>query len=679
MYTLGINCCFSPALGEFLPEVPNWFFHDASAVLLRDGKVVAAVEEERLNRIKHTSKFCSRAIDYCLSEENISLEQLDGIAFFFAESFADIELGLQYVEHPHIPIKYARAYLRDLIRDELGQNYPEERITFVKHHDAHAFGAYFQSGFDNSLVVVVDGQGEDESLSVYEGSGEQLSLLHSYPDRVSLGHFYSGAIQLLGYSLFDEYKVMGLAPYGDPRTYRSLFQEKYELLPEGEFTVSLDGLVSHFLRAGFVPRRRGEPFDQRHKDFASALQEVLETVMLHVVGHWQKETGLKALCLTGGVAHNCTMNAKLAYADLFERLFIHPAAHDAGAALGAALYHQATVAQRISFVSPYQVGSPRLQPVAVAGSSTDGQDVKFLPRERVRTVYWGPHIGEDHQIESMLAGFDHLVEYQNCDDIIGRCAELLAQQAVIGWVQGRSEFGPRALGNRSILADPRPADNKTRINAMVKKREGYRPFAPSILAEFVGEYFELPKSDLSLDFMLFNLLIREEKRELLGAVTHVNGTGRLQAVSKENNSMYWSLIRRFYDETGVPILLNTSFNNRSEPIVNNREEAVQTFLTTGLDYLAIGNFLVSKRQGFMGSLQKDELHLAPTARLSRIVEHDVERFTVSWPHKKFSEVEISKEAFEALTGRLSQWRMTKELEDLWSRRFLLLDGAGAYR
>ncbi|MGV7218015.1 carbamoyltransferase family protein [Bradyrhizobium sp. UFLA05-112] len=575
---------------ECRPELPSTFLHDGAAVLVRDGRVIAAVEEERLNRVKHSNKFPSQSIQYCLDVAGIQLSDVDRIAFYATEDYCNAMLERLFISQPSnaIPMD-ARLLLRTMLAQEFGTDIDPSRVSFVSHHRAHAVSAFAMSGFEQSLVLAIDGGGEFLSGLVAIGSGTEVRQLESFPESNSLGLFYLETIRYLGYGLFDEYKVMGLAPYGDPAPYRKLFEQFYELTDNGGYRVHLDRIGPTLLR-NIQVRRKGMPFTQQHRDVSASLQEALERIVFHMLRHYREATGMKRLCLAGGVAHNCTMNGKLLYSELFEDIFVQPAAHDAGCALGAAL------------MMSCEVGQP-------------------APRERLQEVYWGPDLGADRAMEQELNAWAGHLEIEHSNDVAGRAADWMANGAVIGWVQGRSEFGPRALGNRSILADPRPATNKDRINAMVKKREGYRPFAPSVLEEDAHEYFDLPAGKREFPFMNFVVGVQESKRGLLGAITHVDGTARLQTVSRKSNPAYWDLIDEFKRRTGIPVLLNTSFNNNAEPIVESVADAVTTFLTTELDALVIGPFLVKKRSVTLDDWTSLAVSLPPYASLHRVRAH----------------------------------------------------------
>ncbi|MES5486878.1 carbamoyltransferase [Bradyrhizobium sp. INPA03-11B] len=568
-------------------DLPNTFLHDGAAVLVRDGRVIAAIEEERLNRIKHSNKFPRNAIQHCLASAGVQLCDIDRIAFYATEAYCNAMLERLVISQPDLSIPLdAKLLLQNLLLQEFGTEVDPSRISFVNHHLTHSVSAFAMSGFEQSLILSIDGGGDFLSGLVAVGSGTQIEQLTTFPESNSLGLFYLEAIRYLGYGLFDEYKVMGLAPYGNPATYRELFEQFYELSDNGGYRVHLDRIGPALLR-NIEVRRKGVPFTQQHRDVSASLQEALERIVFHILRHYRELTGMKRLCLAGGVAHNCTVNGKLLYSGLFEDIFVQPAAHDAGCALGAAL-----------MVSD-ELGRP-------------------APRERLEAVYWGPDLGSDSAVEQELNAWASHLDIERSDDVAGSAADWMANGAVIGWVQGRSEFGPRALGNRSILADPRPAANKDRINAMVKKREGYRPFAPSVLEEDADEFFELPEGKRHFPFMNFVVRVRDAKRDLLGAITHVDGTARLQTVSHKTNPAYWDLINAFKRKTGIPVLLNTSFNNNAEPIVDSVADAIATFLTTDLDGLVVGPFLVKKRATKLEDWTALAISLPPYASLYQV-------------------------------------------------------------
>ncbi len=546
-------------------EVPGYSFHDSAAVLIRNGEVLAAVEEERLNRVKHSNLFPARAIRYCLAQAGVTFEDVDAIATDISEDFYEF-LTLHEVAHdPRLKRLSGRELIASAFQREFGADI-KAKLRFCKHHLAHLYSAWYPSGFSEALVVCLDGDGDGLSGLIAHCRGDQVKVLRNLPEACSLGNFYTAQIGVLGYQRFDEYKIMGLAPYGNPKTFESLFRRMFDLQPEGRFTIVSDAQrISLLKQAGFAEhfRSKGEPFTQVHKDFAATLQSTLERIASHVVDWFQKQTGAHYLCLSGGVAHNCTLNGILLRSKRFKQVYVQPAAHDAGNALGAAL-----AVTREAGVS--------------------------ITRPPLPHLFLGPDLGSDEHAELELRRWQPLIDIQRLENASETAAELLAQGEVICWVQGRSEFGPRALGNRSILADPRPAQNKLTINAMVKKRESYRPFAPSVIEERLRDYFEVPEGTERVPFMIIVLPVRPEMRELLGAVTHVDGSARVQSVSRADNPRYHALIEAFGRHTGVPIVLNTSANNNAEPIVDSVNDAVVMFLTTGVHALIIGNWLVRK-------------------------------------------------------------------------------------
>ncbi|UPK05859.1 carbamoyltransferase [Bradyrhizobium sp. 170] len=568
-------------------ELGNTFLHDGAAVLVRNGRVIAAVEEERLNRIKHSNKFPSSSIQYCLSAAGVQLSDIDRIAFYATEAYSNAMLERLVISNPDVSIPLdAKLLLRKMLEQEFGTEVDASRVSFVSHHMAHAVSAFAMSGFDQSLIFAIDGGGDFLSGLLARGSGTEATQVETFPESNSLGLFYLETIRYLGYGLFDEYKVMGLAPYGDPAPHRELFKQFYELSDNGRYRVHLDRIGPTLLR-NIEVRRKGMPFTQQHRDVSASLQEALERIVFHILRHHRGATGMKRLCLAGGVAHNCSLNGKLLYSGLFEDIFVQPASHDAGCALGAAL------------MISNEFGQP-------------------APRERLQEVYWGPDLGSDRTVEQELNSWAGHLDVERSDNVARSAADWMANGAVIGWVQGRSEFGPRALGNRSILADPRPAANKDRINAMVKKREGYRPFAPSVLEEDAREFFDLPDGTHELPFMNFVVRVHRAKRDLLSAITHVDGTARLQTVSRKANPAYWELISEFKKRTGIPVLLNTSFNNNAEPIVDSVADAIATFLTTELDGLVVGPFLVKKRATTLKDWSSLAVSLPAYASLHRV-------------------------------------------------------------
>lgn len=653
----GLNRVHENALG-----LAGAFLHDGAAVLVEDGRVIAAVEEERLNRIKHSNKFPALAIRCCLAEAGAELRDIDAVGFYATESYCNALLAQLFAAQPDgaVPLD-SRQLLHGLLTREFGEQIAPEKLHFVPHHQAHAVSAFAMSGFDDSLILTIDGYGDFLSGSVAIGRGSQVTTFESFSQQQSLGLFYLEVVRFLGYKPFDEYKVMGLAPYGDRAVFQAAFDSFYELLADGGYRVHIDRIGAALIERGAI-RRAGDRFEQRHCDVAAALQEALERIVLHLLRHRRDTIGQRNLCLAGGVAHNCTMNGKLLFSGMFDNIFVQPAAHDAGCALGAALMLSA------------DLGAP-------------------APREPLRRVYWGPDLAGNDTIEELLEGWGGFLDFERSDDAAEVAADLLAQGAVIGWVQGRSEFGPRALGNRSIVADPRPASNKDRINAMVKKREGYRPFAPSVLEEEAADYFALPPGQHHFPFMNFVVPVREDRRELLGAITHVDGTARIQTVARQDNPAYWRLIAAFKARAGVPIVLNTSFNNNAEPIVDSAEDAIVAFLTTDLDALVIGRFVARKRVASAADWLALDVSLPDYVLLaqSRSIAQDGRRVTAYEARTSFSArvaATLSPALFDALMTVDGACRiedllhragaahdpepLLAELRELWARRLVRL-------
>jgi carbamoyltransferase len=641
----------------------DWL-HDSAAVLIDDGKIVAAIEEERLNRIKHTNKAPISAIRFCLRQCQVGLEDIDRLAIYTSEQVANERLKQYYLLHPdQKPFLNYRSLLCERWGKVLGHDIKKEKLVFVHHHVAHAMSAFIPSGYERSLVYAVDASGGNGvSAMLFDGEGGKLKTVQVVPESKSLGYFYLNVINYLGYQMWDEYKVMGLAPYGDPSRFRDLFKTFYDLLPEGDYVIHWQKLSALFDLA--PPRAKDEPITQTHKDIAASLQEALEAVVFHFLEAAQKKTGHKRLCLAGGVAHNCTLNGKIAYSGIFDDVFVQPAAHDAGCALGAALY---------------------------ALHSEKPPKTKSSP---LAHVYLGSDIGDDGSILDTLSRWKDFISFEAADDITRRAAGLLAEGAIIGWAQGRSEFGPRALGNRSILADPRPAENKDIINEMVKKREGFRPFAPSVIDEYVDEYFAAPPNKKQFPFMVFVVKVRKDKQALLGAVTHVDGTARIHTVSRQTNRSFWELINEFGKLTGVYVLLNTSFNNDVEPIVNSAEDAIVSFLTTKLHFLVLGNYLVSRRphedNAYLSLAPVASLYARLLQRKEYVSSNEMKSvFEIGNSYDDEHKVAISPEMFDILSaadgtqslGRLLRSRrvpdertkpMIDEIVSLWSKRVVTM-------
>jgi carbamoyltransferase len=640
-------------------------FHDASAVLLRDGVVVAAIEEERLSRHKHTRSFPARAIRFCLAQGHATLLDVDAIVTDVTQSLMDDLVDRDAASRPHIPFltgrdAIARAFEREFAVDVT------DRLQFCNHHVAHLCSTIYPSGFSDGMAISLDGSGDHASGSIATFRRREFQVLRHLPEAHSLGHFYQQQLFFLGYQQFDEYKAMGLSPYGDPSVYSSYFRRLYTLLPQGRFEIlPVYNRWQVMRELGLTPvaRRKGQPFTQAHKDFAAGLQATLERIADHLIRHFQRVTGATHLCISGGVGHNSTLNGKVLRSGLFEQVYVQPAAHDAGNALGAAL----SVA--------YKAGEP-------------------LRDNLLTHVFLGTDVGESRKIGVCLQAWRPLLNVEKVDDPAEAGARLMANGSVIAWVQGRSEFGPRALGNRSILADPRPAQNKLIINAMIKKREEYRPFAPAVLEESLREYFEVPEGTRAVPFMVFVLPVRPHVRELLGAVTHVDGSARVQSVGREENPLFHSLISAFGRLTGVPVVLNTSFNNNAEPIVDSVDDAVVTLLTTGLHALIVGDWLVSRRsdENLMNALADLVPALAGGRGLmrrpsgTRTAGFHIEGPAGHYPPPPLTPVSsevfnlLLEEGTESIRVRCdrsgydsaTQTRICKELFDLWTGRLVTL-------
>jgi carbamoyltransferase len=576
----------------------NAYHGNASAALVCDGKLVAAVEEERFNRVKYAAGFPAAAIRYCLKEAGITLADLDHVAvprnpyarlgtkLFYALRMPSFARERAKVISKFTGIPSALAWAFDADPAKL-----KSKFHRVEHHQAHLASTFFVSPFEQAALLSADGLGDFASSMWGLGTGNRMRIDGAIAFPHSLGLYYSAVTQYLGFLKFgDEYKVMGLAAYGQP-AYLDAFRDILRFSSNGGdfgFKLGLDYFTHHktgpemswaesdqtpilgkmfsenmsrLLRA--PARQPEEPLEQRHRDLASTLQARLEEVYLGMLQKLAAKTGAKAVCLAGGVAFNCVANGKIFDATPFEQVYIHPAAGDAGLAVGAAYYVW------------YQIlGQPR----------------SFV----MNHAYWGPSYSPEEvraavAASSVSQGGYAIAELQE-EELLRRTASIIADGKILGWYQGRAEWGPRALGNRSIVADPRRPEMKEILNRRIKHREIFRPFAPSILAEKTGEWFE--RSHPS-PFMSLAYSVLPEKRDKIPAPTHVDGTGRLQTVTREANPRYYALISEFERQTGVPAVLNTSFND-NEPIVCRPEEALDCFLRTQMDALVLGNMLITR-------------------------------------------------------------------------------------
>jgi carbamoyltransferase len=578
MYILGINA----------------YHGNASAAIIADGRLIAAVEEERFNRVKYAAGFPSAAIRYCLDAAGVTLSEVDHIAIP-RDPWARLGTKLLYaLRMPSFARERAKVMARFVgIPEALAQAFdiaPEKiraKYHRIEHHQAHLASTFFVSPFDQAALLSADGLGDFASTMWGTGSGNRMHIDGAIAFPHSLGMYYTAVSQYLGFRKFgDEYKVMGLAAYGEP-AYLDEFRHIVRTNGGVGFRLGLDYFKHHrtgpemtwrdadktpelgTMFSDYMSERLGAardpaaPVEKVHRDGAASLQARLEEVLFEMLRALHSRTGQKAVCLAGGVAFNCVANGKIFDQTPFEQIFVQPAAGDAGLAIGAAY-----------FVHHQILGQPR----------------SFVMQD----AYWGPGYTPE-QIRSAVAasrlGSEVLEISELHEEVMAKeAAKEIAAGKILGWFQGRAEWGPRALGNRSILADPRRADMKDILNARIKHREMFRPFAPSVLAEATGEYFE---KSYPCPFMTQAYSVRPEKREAIPAPTHVDGTGRLQTVTREANPRYWGLIREFANLTGVPVVLNTSFND-NEPIVCRPEEAIECFLRTKMDVLVLGDILVRK-------------------------------------------------------------------------------------
>jgi carbamoyltransferase len=579
----------------------NAYHGNASAALVSEGRLVAAVEEERFNRVKYAAGFPVAAIRYCLETAGLTLAEVDHVAI---PRNPWARLGTKLLFAMRMP-KFARERARVLARfvgipEALSRAFDCDPKTIrakfhrIEHHQAHLASTFFVSPFEQATLLSADGLGDFASTMWAVGEGNRMRVDGSIAFPHSLGMYYTGVTQYLGFLKFgDEYKVMGLAAYGEPAyldefrcivrsTGRAGFRLGLEYFihhrtgpemswRESDKTPELGPMFSSYMAERLGPVRDPQaPLEQRHRDAAATLQARLEEVLFEMLNALHKRTGQKAVCLAGGVAFNCVANGRIFERTPFERVYVQPAAGDAGLAVGAAYFiHHQILRRPRSFVMGHAFWGPEFSP------------------ERIRAAVAASRLAE--------SGME-IVE-RPVEEIAREAAKEIAAGRILGWFQGRAEWGPRALGNRSIVADPRRAEMKDILNQRIKHREIFRPFAPSILEESTAEYFE--KSYPS-PFMTLAYSVRPEKRSVIPAPTHVDGTGRLQTVNREANPRYWRLIREFANLTGVPVVLNTSFND-NEPIVCRPEEAIDCFLRTKMDALVLGDILIRKPGGAPGS------------------------------------------------------------------------------
>jgi len=542
-----------------------------------DVKFVAAAAEERFSRKKHTGDFPVKAIQYCLTEAGLRLDAVDEIAHGFDYAPYEALYVQDLLSAQLFRDVYSRDKLLSLVRRDLG-DYPSQRVRHVDHHLAHAASAYCTSGWDECLTIVIDGMGEVCSATVYHARQGKLKTLHQISVGDSIGVLYSLVTLHLGFDFnADEYKIMGLAPYGNEERYRSFFDQAVQLRDDGSFRIPILRLNKtrderenylrtreHLTQNLIKARLPEEEITDAHRDVAASLQACLDRTMEHLCGHFAKKTGLRRLAMAGGVALNCTANGKLMRSGLFDEIYIQPAAGDDGTALGAALHRALGAGEVVN----QRMSTPFLGP---AHSPAESEAALQRVKDRVEVK-----------------------RFQTFAETCTEAAQLIAGGRVLGWYRGRMEFGPRALGNRSILADPGHPEMRDRINAMVKMREAFRPFAPAVALEEVDRWFEVPPKT-ELPYMIVIADVRPEHRRGLPAVTHVNGSARVQTVSPADNPDFHALLQAVGAQTGRKMVLNTSFNVKGQPIVNTPQEAVDTFLGTGIEFLFLENNLVRRK------------------------------------------------------------------------------------
>lgn len=576
----------------------NSAYHESAACLLRDGVIVTAVEEERLNRIKHAKEarvdnpdqLPLRAIEQCLKTANVDARSIDGIGFSINprrrlknKDFVDVVTEKSWGSLEGEQQFFQRV---STVPQQLREMGFAGEFLWVDHHLCHAASAYYPSPFNESAILTVDGIGEENSTAFGFGKGNELRLFQeiSYPS--SLGFLWEKLSKYLGFGEYDACKVMALAAYGEPDGELEKFDALVELLPEGKFRMNGDGLRFRVEDYGGLEevfglkrRKKGDEIRPVHCNIIAALQRLTDKVMLHMAQYLHERTGSENLCIAGGVALNCVTNRYLHEHGPFKGLYIQPAAHDAGTAVGAA--------------------------AVVWHSRFSGET-----RGTMDHAYLGPSF-TDAEIQEELDAAG--LVYEREPQIEKVAAELLSQGNIVGWFQGAMEFGPRALGNRSLLADPRNADMRHILNLRVKHRESFRPFAASALVEEADKWFDLQSPTTASEFMLLTYNAHEPNGRMIPAVLHVDNSSRLQVVRKESNPRYHALIQEFYRLTGVPLVLNTSFND-DEPIVCTVRDAISTFCETRIDYLAIGNFLLDqKRQPRLSSLTTSETTIEESA------------------------------------------------------------------
>jgi carbamoyltransferase len=595
------------------------YYHDSAAALLSDGRIVAAAQEERFSRRKNDERFPKLAAAFCLKQAGLDVAQLDAVVFYdkpitkfgrMLESYLAVAPG-GWSTFPRVLPAWLgeKLNLRGTIRYELPGLREDCPILFTEHHQAHAASAFFPSPFDEAAILTVDGVGEWATTTVGVGKGSEVTMLQELRFPHSLGLLYSAFTAYCGFRINSgEYKLMGLAPYGEPRFVDAIYTHLVEVKEDGSLRLNLD--YFQFLRSlrmtnskfdqlfGGPPRQPETPVEQRHMDVARSIQVVTEQIMLRLARHARAVTGQRNLSLAGGVALNCVANGLIQRERIFERIWIQPAAGDAGGALGAAL-------------AVWHMHKDHPQPRAV------------MQPDAMQGAFLGPEFS-DAEIEAVLKQHGAVYQRLTPDELLERVANLLTQEKIVGWVQGRMEFGPRALGHRSIFGDPRSPKMQSVLNLKVKFRESFRPFAPAVLEERAAEYFEL---DCASPYMLLVAPVHpgqrlaqaakatgldrlKQVRSSIPAVTHVDYSARVQTISAGQNPLFHALLQRFDQKTGCPVLVNTSFNVRGEPVVCTPDDAYRCFMNTEMDYLAIGSFLLERTAQPAGGV-KQSFHPVP--------------------------------------------------------------------
>lgn len=594
------------------------YYHDAAAALVRDGKIIAAAQEERFTRKKNDADFPAQAVQFCLRHASLTPAQLDAVVFYdkpvvkFArvlESYLAVAPG-GWRTFPTVLSNWLgeKLDLRKAIRTELPGLRPDCKILFTEHHQSHAASAFYPSPFDEAAILTIDGVGEWATTTIGLGRGREIKMLKELRFPHSLGLVYSAFTDYCGFRINSgEYKLMGLAPYGEPKFADAIRRELLDLKPDGSFWLNLD--YFNFLRGttmtnekfhqlfGGPPRGPEGKITQRHMDVARSIQLVTEEIMVLLARHAREVTGLKNLCLAGGVALNCVANGIILREKIFENIWIQPAAGDAGGALGAALaaWNAHDPCSSSSF-------SERPKP-----RTKDEDEGRNGGGDAMRASLLGPGFSDD-KIEAVLRSHNAVFQKLEKDALLEFTVELLKTEKVIGWFQGRMEFGPRALGNRSIIGDARSTKMQSVMNLKVKFRESFRPFAPIVRRERVADYFEL---DCDSPYMLLVAPVKKELcgevspeikgldrlkeiRSTLPAITHVDYSARIQTVERDGNPLLYDLLLHFEQATGCGVLVNTSFNVRGEPIVCTPDDAYRCFMNTEMDYLIMGGFVIER-------------------------------------------------------------------------------------